>query len=85
MSCKLNYGSTWFNLPQVIQKPWFNLPQVIQIVSFCLFNLITAVFIHCELRHNFTKQMPRITKRKTNHASISEDVMTAFSDEMEMI
>jgi len=68
-------------------EPWFNLIQVIQIASFCLFNLITAVFKHCELelRYNVAKHMSRITKRKTNHASILEDVMTAFSDEMEMI
>jgi len=52
---------------------------MIQFARCCLFNLITVVFNHCELRHNFAKQMPRITKIKTNHASISEDGMTANS------
>jgi len=51
---------------------------MIQIASCCLFNLIIAVFNHCELRHNFAKQMAKIAK-KNNHASISEDVITAYS------
>jgi len=50
---------------------------MIQIASFCLFNLFSAVFN--ELRHNFTKQVPRITKRKSNHAYISEDSLTTYS------
>jgi len=52
---------------------------MIQFARCYLFNLITAVFNHCELRHNFAKQMPRITKIKTNHVSISDNGMTAYS------
>jgi len=43
---------------------------LIQLVLFLI--IVNCIII-------YAKQMPRRTKRKTNHASISEDVMTAYS------
>jgi len=57
LTSKLKFSFGASRTIQVVQvEPWFNLTHFIQVVSFCLFNLVTAVFNHYNCKNSFIKK-----------------------------